>query len=314
MYVLDNSLNNCEPWVVGEIFIGGIGVANGYNGDTERTNTQFVIHPRTKERLFRTFDLGRLRITDGNALIEILGRKDSQVKVNGFRIELGEIEQTIQKHQKVQSVAVAVHSNAIYAYFVPVSFLEQSTESLLAELSTWCRETLTDYMVPRRFIVLEKLPLSPNGKLLREGLLPPKGDVAIEASDDFDRIENSIRILFSSVLCVDEKSFSSKSSNFFSFGGTSVSAIQLMFHVKKVFDVRLHVGELFANPTIESISSLVRNFKREYTTDSETLLKSYRLSTGDPNNRIVLVLMARIIIDYNIFLHLNLKLSECFNL
>eukprot|EP00937_MAST-01D_sp_MAST-1D-sp2_P006782 g6782.t1 len=91
MYVLDENLEHCEPWVTGVIFIGGSGTALGYK-DLERTKKQFFSHPVTGEWLFRTGDLGRMR---PGGLLEILGREDSQVKINGFRIELGEIETTV---------------------------------------------------------------------------------------------------------------------------------------------------------------------------------------------------------------------------
>ena len=112
-------MEHCEHWVTGSIYIGGAGVALGYYGDAIRTAAQFVTHPLTKERLFRTGDLGRLR-PDGN--IEILGREDSQVKVNGFRVELGEIEHVLSEHPEVNSVSVALIERRLVAYIVASSF------------------------------------------------------------------------------------------------------------------------------------------------------------------------------------------------
>ena len=115
MYILNSKMEHCEHWVTGSIYIGGAGVALGYYGDAIRTAAQFVTHPLTKERLFRTGDLGRLR-PDGN--IEILGREDSQVKVNGFRVELGEIEHVLSEHPEVNSVSVALIERRLVAYIV----------------------------------------------------------------------------------------------------------------------------------------------------------------------------------------------------
>ena len=111
MLILNENMEHCEVWVTGVIYIGGAGVAHGYYRNEERTAYQFVKHPLTGEALFRTGDLGRVR-PDG--LLEILGREDSQVKVNGFRIELGEIERVIQKHEDVLTAAVAVQAVADY--------------------------------------------------------------------------------------------------------------------------------------------------------------------------------------------------------
>ena len=104
MYILDDTtMEHCERWVTGVIYIGGAGVALGYYQNPEKTAKQFVIHPRTGEYLFRTGDLGRLR---SSGEIEILGREDSQVKVNGYRIELGEIEKIVQASHIMESCAV----------------------------------------------------------------------------------------------------------------------------------------------------------------------------------------------------------------
>ena len=110
MYILnDETMEHCEPWVTGVIYIGGAGVALGYFNDPTRTSKQFIIHPRTGEYLFRTGDLGRLRPgTNGISLLEILGREDTQVKVNGYRIELGEIEKLAMEDNRVLNCCAVV--------------------------------------------------------------------------------------------------------------------------------------------------------------------------------------------------------------
>lgn len=275
------------------MYISGVGVANGYHGDEEKTLNQFILHPITKERLFRTYDLGRIRIFNGSGLLEILGRKDSQVKVNGFRIELGEVEQTFQKHMNVQSVAVKVHENALYAYLVPVKTLKQSVNYFIDDVNDWCRENLPDYMIPNRIIVLEELPLSPNGKVLRENLHPPIEDCsACDPNRRIDDIEVFVRDLFSQILNAESTSNFSEISNFFTLGGTSVSAIQLMYQIKKKYSVAVTVGELFSNPTIEGIANLVRNLIQvPRTIPNSVLMKSYKLSTGRCGDYVTLVMM-----------------------
>ncbi|MFE9867985.1 amino acid adenylation domain-containing protein [Streptomyces sp. NPDC005506] len=112
-HVLDQHLRPCPTWVIGHLFIGGIGVAHGYWRDAERTARQFVTHPHTGERLYDTGDLGRYH-PDGN--IEFLGRDDGQVKVNGYRIELGEIEHTLTAHSEVQQAVALTAGNRIQAF------------------------------------------------------------------------------------------------------------------------------------------------------------------------------------------------------
>jgi amino acid adenylation domain-containing protein len=121
MLVLDEGMRHCEAWVTGMLYIGGVGVASGYFRDEERTAKQFVVHPHTGEYLFRTGDLARLR-PDGN--LEILGREDSQVKVNGFRVELGEIEACLAGQVAVADACVVVNGprgghQSIMAFVTP---------------------------------------------------------------------------------------------------------------------------------------------------------------------------------------------------
>ncbi|VAW96726.1 Polyketide synthase modules and related proteins [hydrothermal vent metagenome] len=122
-HVLNAALEDCPVWVTGQLYIGGIGVAQGYWKDTEKTNASFIIHPKTKQRLYKTGDLGRY-LDDGN--IEFLGREDFQVKVNGYRIELGEIEAALQQHPDIQSSVVTTvgetrEAKRLVAYVVTAS-------------------------------------------------------------------------------------------------------------------------------------------------------------------------------------------------
>ena len=103
MYVLNERLEECPTWVVGQLYIGGVGLALGYWADEEKTKSRFIEHPATGERLYRTGDLGRY-LADGE--IEFLGREDNQVKVQGHRIELGEIETLLTQHEAVEAAVV----------------------------------------------------------------------------------------------------------------------------------------------------------------------------------------------------------------
>jgi amino acid adenylation domain-containing protein len=128
-YVFNQALTECPVWVPGQLYIGGVGLAQGYWRDQKKTNASFIIHPQTKERLYKTGDLGRY-LPDGN--IEFLGREDFQVKINGYRIELGEIEATLRKYPTVKEVVVAVgesqENQQLVAYIVPQSDLADSNQ------------------------------------------------------------------------------------------------------------------------------------------------------------------------------------------
>lgn len=172
MYVLDQGLNHCPPFMPGRIFMGGVCLARGYWRDQEKTDAAFINHPETGERLYYTGDLGRW-LPDGQ--VEFLGRADFQVKVNGFRVELGEIEGALQELPGVQAAIVdGQHQpDARGTYLVGYVVSEAPIDA--AKLRAALEERLPFYMIPRVFVQLDQLPLSPNGKVDRKAL--PRADV-----------------------------------------------------------------------------------------------------------------------------------------
>ncbi|MEV0238313.1 AMP-binding protein, partial [Nonomuraea sp. NPDC050786] len=174
-HVFNDRMQECPAWVVGELFIGGVGLAQGYWGDAERTAERFVIDAGSGERLYRTGDLGR-RWPDGT--IEFLGREDFQVKVGGFRIELGEVEACLAGEPGVGVVVAAAtgrdrHHRRLVAYAVPdgsVSGGGVSGEGLAGRLRARAEAVLPAYMVPSVIHVLDELPLTGNGKVDRAAL------------------------------------------------------------------------------------------------------------------------------------------------
>ena len=277
MYILNERMEHCAEWVTGSIYIGGAGVAKGYYKNPERTAYQFVKHPMTGEALFRTGDLGRVR---PGGLLEILGREDSQVKVNGFRIELGEIERVLTQHDKVASAALAVHSNMLCAYLV-LHTTDSSTgmqgaiaEATFEELREACRVKLAEYMVPKHFMLLDEIPLSSNGKVMREKLPSPIARLVTDGDGDDcqagdggpgqgrrvgpkDETEAAVRGIFAKVLKLPEAAICCASSTFFELGGNSLSSIQLVFAVRECFGVALGVQELFQAPTVVGVTAVL---------------------------------------------------------
>jgi len=266
MLILNDRLEHCEVWVTGSIYIGGVGVAYGYYKNEERTAYQFVIHPESGERLFRTGDLGRVR---PGGLLEILGREDSQVKVNGFRIELGEVERVLTDDRSVASAALAVHSNSLCAYLtlskeaqdvITVNDDSSFQSRLFETLRQNCRLRLTDYMVPQHFMILEELPLSSNGKVMREKLPHPvsfcetssKTALAMKVLPR-NIFEGTIRAAFAQALRLSEDDICCEFDTFFALGGNSLSAIQLIFSLRSKCDKVLGVQALFNAPTIQGV-------------------------------------------------------------
>ncbi|WP_221350520.1 non-ribosomal peptide synthetase [Streptomyces beigongshangae] len=163
-FVLDENASPCPVGEAGELHIGGDGLARGYTGDPLQTADRFAVHPVLGRRLYRTGDLGRWT-ADGT--IEFLGRVDRQVKIRGHRIELGEVEAVLARHPAVRQCVVSSVRGPdgrprLVAHLSPRGTSEPPTAQQLAEA---LRERLPDYMVPSRFVILDQLPVTANGKI-----------------------------------------------------------------------------------------------------------------------------------------------------
>jgi len=175
VYVLDEWMEPVPVGVVGELYIGGAGVARGYLSRAELTSERFIPDLHGREiggRLYRTGDLGRY-LRDGR--IECLGRTDHQIKVRGYRVELGEIETALREHVGVRDAVVTAHADATRGQRLVGYVVEREGESIrVGDLRQNLKERLPEYMIPSDYVVLQKLPLTPNGKLDRGALPPPE--------------------------------------------------------------------------------------------------------------------------------------------
>ncbi|MFE1027118.1 amino acid adenylation domain-containing protein [Streptomyces sp. NPDC058818] len=181
-FVLDENGGPCPVGEAGELFIGGDGLARGYTGDPAQTAERFAVHPVLGRRLYRTGDLGRWT-ADGT--IEFLGRVDRQVKIRGHRIELGEVEAVLARHPAVRQCVVSSVRGPdgrprLVAHLSPRGASEPPTAEELADA---LRERLPDYMVPSRFVILDQLPVTANGKIDHAALTAPAGPVAAAGAD-----------------------------------------------------------------------------------------------------------------------------------
>jgi amino acid adenylation domain-containing protein/non-ribosomal peptide synthase protein (TIGR01720 family) len=261
IYILDQNQKPVPVGVAGELHIGGAGLARGYLNRPELTQEKFIPNPFSgstgEERLYKTGDLARY-LPDGN--IEYLGRIDNQVKIRGFRIELGEIEAALSQHQDVQVCCVIAREDIpgdkrLVAYIVP----QPEITPTVSVLRSFLKEKLPDHMIPSAFVILESLPLSPNGKIDRRALPQPEARTGIESDIVPPRtpIEEKLAQIWVQVLRIEQIGIDD---NFFELGGDSILSIQIISRAK-IAGIELTVKQLFANPTIAQLARVAGTTK-----------------------------------------------------
>jgi amino acid adenylation domain-containing protein len=272
VYVLDTHCNLVPRGAIGELYIGGDGLARGYLGRPELTAERFVPNPFLPgERLYRTGDLARW-LPDGT--LECLGRIDTQVKIRGYRIELGEVETVLAQHEAVrQCVAVAYEETPGNKLLVAYFTAKDGTAPVISELRAHLKKTLPDYMVPSVFVPIDKLPLTPNGKIDRKALPPPR-EKRIERSEEFvlprDPVEQTLANVWSKLLNVTRVGLHD---NFFELGGHSLGAVSMLSEVKKLTGITVPLAALIEVPTI---AALAERLRKEGWSPSQSSLESIR--------------------------------------
>ncbi|QQE09347.1 AMP-binding protein, partial [Cupriavidus sp. ISTL7] len=263
-YVLDADLNPVPVGVAGELYISGLGLARGYVGKPGLTAERFVPDPfTTGARMYRTGDLVR-RCRDGS--IEYVGRLDHQVKIRGYRIELGEIEVRLRAHATVREAVVLAHDGPIGKQLVAYVVARQNATDLCAELRAYLEGCLPTYMVPAHLIVLDRLPITANGKLDRRTLPEPvweaKGYVAPR-----NDIETLLAEVWQEVLGVERVGIAD---NFFELGGDSILSIQAVSRARRV-GLRFTPKDLFLHQTVQALAQVAaRDEAREAIDDTPT--------------------------------------------
>jgi len=255
IYLLDTFLNPVPVGVAGELYIGGVGLARGYQNRAALTAERFIPSPFCKqsgERLYRTGDLARYR-ADGN--IEYLGRTDHQVKIRGFRIELGEIETALLQHEQIKEAVAIVREDdtndkRLVAYIV-------GTESALdiEAIRAHLKIRLPDYMIPAAFVFLDRLPLTTNGKLDRKSLPDPV--ISIQLTREYvaprNPTEEILAWVWNKALQVERVGIDD---NFFELGGDSIRSIEVVSLAREK-GLIFSVEQLYRNPTIRELAQFV---------------------------------------------------------
>ncbi|MFZ1005943.1 MAG: amino acid adenylation domain-containing protein, partial [Candidatus Sulfotelmatobacter sp.] len=263
IYILDSNREPVPVGVVGEMYVGGVGVARGYLKRPELTAERFVADPFVEEpgaRMYRTGDLGRW-LADGT--IEFLGRNDNQVKIRGFRIELGEIEARLMEHAEVKEAVVLAREDTagekrLVAYYTcresGGGVSESSVESVGAErLRAHLSAVLPDHMVPAAYVRMERLPLMPNGKLDRKALPAPEQEAyAVRWYEaPVGEMETKLAEVWAEVLKLEKVG---RHDNFFHLGGHSLLAVRVVSRLQQVLSVEVAVRDLFAHPELTDLA------------------------------------------------------------
>lgn len=261
VYILDESLNMLSDGTIGEIFIGGTGVAKGYLNRPELTAERFLDDPFSHgpgATMYRTGDLGRFT---SNAEVQCLGRLDQQVKIRGFRIEPGEIEYALLKSDRVKEAVVVANTETVdpclIAYLVPSDNCNK--EFVKAELKQMLLTMLPDYMVPNDIIFIPSIPVTPNGKIDRKALPNPETQNSVFKKTYIapgTDIEKQLSEIWQETMGIKEISIES---DFFALGGRSLLAVQLMARIAKITGTRLPISTLLNNPTIAKLASYLNS-------------------------------------------------------
>jgi amino acid adenylation domain-containing protein len=258
VYVLDRHREPVPIGVAGEIYIGGVGVGRGYLNRPELTAERFIRDPFSTDsqaRLYKTGDLGRWR-ADG--AIEYLGRNDHQVKIRGFRIELGEIQAQLVRHGQISKAVVIAREDVpgekrLVAYVVPGEF---SRAASVEELRAYLKSLLPEYMVPSAFVMLDRLPTTPNGKLDRRAL--PVPGLEAYASREYERPQGEVETVLAGVwrqmLGVERVG---RKDQFFELGGDSMTAMKLVVSVAETFAIQFDTQTVLRNPIFQDMAQAI---------------------------------------------------------
>ncbi len=273
IYIVNKDMNLCPIGISGEICISGDGVGNGYINKQELTDKSFISNPfNNNSLLYKTGDLG---FYNNDGTITCLGRIDNQIKIRGLRIELEEIEKSILEMNEIKDCIVVKKQNDDGHEFLCAYFVKNSDIKAL-EIRKKLQGCLTYYMIPQYFVELDKLPYTPNGKIDKKLLPMPNVEHTNEFVAATNEREQILKEIFEEVLNQENISIED---DFFKLGGDSLSAINLSVKIFDKFNIQIGMKNIFDNPTIKSISDLLKNIDT-----SENIIKKVDKSDYYPTS------------------------------
>jgi len=256
VYVLDANMQPVPVGVVGEIYVGGNGVSQGYLNRPDLTAQRFVSNPFDQDGglLYRSGDLARW-LPQGD--LEYVGRGDRQVKLRGFRIELGEIENSLLSHPGVSQAMALLRDDLKDGRLVAYIVVGGDGAPNPQELREYLKGLLPDYMIPSDFVFMEKFPLTLNGKLDRAALPMPSDERQSDRDGPVtprNELEHQLCQIWEQVLEVRPVGVDD---NFFDLGGHSLLAIQIVSKIRSVLQVELPLRSLFEAQTVSGLASII---------------------------------------------------------
>lgn len=275
-YILDAQLKPVPTGVIGELYIGGEGVARGYLNREDLTRESFLDDPFQKRgRMYRTGDMARF-LADGN--IEYIGRIDDQVKVRGFRIELGEVESVLKQHPDVKDAVLLAKKDLSQSHYLNAYIVLKNKHTVAEELKKYLKTKLPSYMVPSTFVFIPELPLTPSGKVDRKQLIGMDTEKKGRTGEDHaprNEIERAIIEIWEEVL---QKKNISIHDHFLDLGGHSLLVIQVISRIRDRFDIDLPIRTLIELPTVALLAEQVQKTARK---NPQTKIAVYPINDDD---------------------------------
>lgn len=258
-YVLDQDLKPVTIGVVGELCVGGAGVARGYHNRIELTQEKFIDNPfKPDEKIYRSGDFARI-LENGN--IEYIGRKDEQVKIRGHRIEIGEIEAALVKLDQIEDAVVLTTKTAQGEYeLIAYIIINENDSNDVKQIRDILLERLPSYMIPSYFIELKEFPLTSNGKLDKKALPLPSESSASKTvfTPARNKVDESIVKIW--ILVLERENIGIKD-NFFDLGGHSLKATRVLSKIHEEFGIKIDLKNLFIDPTVEHLSNYIETMQ-----------------------------------------------------
>ncbi|WP_174783512.1 non-ribosomal peptide synthetase [Dolichospermum sp. UHCC 0352] len=252
IYIFNPDLQPVPIGIVGELYIGGEGLARGYLNQPELTSQKFIANPfDNSQKLYKTGDLARY-LPDGN--IEFLGRIDNQVKLRGFRIELGEVESVLETYPQIQQAVVMLREDTPGNKRLVAYLVTQNQSISMSDLRRFLQQKLPDYIIPSSFVILSTLPLTPNGKVDRKMLPAPEAELTREQEfvPPQTPVEQILATIWQDVLGIKQVSRYDK---FFEVGGDSILSIQVVGRARQA-GIKITPRQIFQYSTLAELAAV----------------------------------------------------------